>query len=53
MGERMENVEDAIAGGFEYKSQELTGLRGYVTNELTTLTSLMERLLLASAQSNA
>ena len=67
MGQRMENLEATVAGGFEYFTQELAGLReyvhqeitqevtelrGYVHQELSTLNESMSRLELASERSH-
>ena len=67
MGQRMENLEAAVAGGFEYMTQELAELReyvhqevtqevaelrGFVHQELSTLTESMGRLELASERSH-
>ena len=67
MGQRMENLEATVAGGFEYFTQELADLReyvhqevtqevnelrGYVHQELSTLNESMSRLELASERSH-
>ena len=35
MGQRMENLEATVAGGFEYFTQELADMREYVHQEVT------------------